>query len=352
MPTPLSGFQGPLPQRLEAALLAGLLGLICLVAGCEAKPEAPSAKIAFVARKSLPIRAELAPRSPVVAHLDLGSAVEIIGQKRKSVRIRTGNGVSGWTHESELISAKTKGMLSRVRKIAAKEPSQGELRAFDILNVHLEPHRDSPTIYQLSQDEEVELLRHTRLPGPNGGKEWWSLVRLVSGDAGWALGSRLYPGIPIEVAQYAEGRRITSYFPLGQVHDKSLGQTKTTWLWTQVGRGVDDADFDRIRVFRWSASRDAYQTIKLERGLKGRLPIAVEPGEAEGAGYTFSIQVEDEGRWLERTYQVKGQRVITLGEQPAPSPQDFLDPLRSRPEPPQEPDRLQDRLLEWWKRAS
>ena len=267
------------------------------------------------------------------------------------MRIRTAAGQSGWTHESELISSETKGLLGRVRKLAADEPSQGGMRAFDILNVHLEPYRDSPTIYQLAPNEEVDLLRQVRMDGPNGGPESWMLVRLLSGDAGWALGSRLYPAIPIEVAQYAEGRRITSYFSLGEVVDQSLGEARTTWLWTQVAKGADDRDFDRIRVFRWSRSRDAYQTIKLERGLKGRLPIIVhEPASNEE--YSFSIQVEVDGEWLERTYQIQGLRVITIDEKPAVSPRDLLSPLQSRPRPLQRPEGLQNRLLEWWKSPS
>ncbi len=340
-------------RRSETAFLAAVLAVLCALSGCEDKPEAPSAEIAFVARKTLPIRAELAPRSETVGDVGLGTPVEIIGRKRRSVRIRTADGLSGWTHESELISSETKGLLGRVRKVAADEPSQGGMRAFDILNVHLEPHRDSPTIYQLSENEEVELLRHARIPGPSGGPESWMLVRLVSGDAGWSLGARLYPAIPIEVAQYAEGRRITSYFALGEIFDESLGEAKTTWLWTQSSRGVEDADFDRIRVFRWSKSRDAYQTIKLERGLKGRLPVLVhEPSAASGDDYSFTIQVQKDGRWIARTYRLDRQRVVTVGEQPAEPPADLLSPARSRPREEKEPAGLPNRLLEWWRQPS
>ena len=340
-------------RRFDSAFLAVVLAVLCTFSGCEAKPEAPSAEIAFVARKALPIRAELAPRSPTIAQIEIGTPVEIVGRKRRSVCIRTAAGIAGWTHESELISAETKGLLGRVRKLAAEEPSQGGMRAFDILNVHLEPHRDSPTIYQLAENEEVELLRHVRMDSPNGGTESWLLVRLDSGDAGWALGSRLYQGIPIEIAQYAEGRRITSYFALGEVFDPSIGEAKTTWLWTQIGKGVEDADFDRIRVFKWSKSRSVYQTIKLERGLKGRLPVVIkQPDNPAKEDYSFIIQVQQNGVWVERTYRIEGQRVVTVGEQPARPPRDLLSPIRVRPRVEQEPEGLPNRLLDWWRKPS
>lgn len=335
------------------ALLAAVAAILCLFGGCQAKPEAPNAEIAFVARRELPIRAELAPRSKTVSSLELGTPVEIVGRKRRSVRIRTVGGMTGWTHESELISAETKGSLGRVRKLAADEPSQGGMRAFDVLNVHLEPFRESPTIYQLEQNEEVELLRQTRVARPGSGVESWSLVRLVSGDAGWALGSRLYPAIPIEVAQYAEGRRITAYFALGELFDQSLSESRTTWLWTQTSKGMEDRDFDRFRVFRWSKARDAYQTIKLERGLKGRLPIVVAPNDdPSGEGWSFAIQVEVDGRWLERTYRLDGQRVVTIGEAPAVDPLDLLNPTQSHPSGGSSSPDLRNRLIEWWKQPS
>src|SRR5205814_683495 len=45
----------------------------------------------------------------------------------------------------------------------------------------------------------------------------WTLVRTASGESGWILSRRVVIAIPDEVAQYAEGRRITSYFSLGEV---------------------------------------------------------------------------------------------------------------------------------------
>ena len=47
----------------------------------------------------------------------------------------------------------------------------------------------------------------------------WSLVRTADGQTGWTLTRRLNMAIPDEVAQYAEGRRIVSYFSLGTVRD-------------------------------------------------------------------------------------------------------------------------------------
>src|SRR6202030_973377 len=61
----------------------------------------------------------------------------------------------------------------------------------------------------------------------------WTLIRKQSGESGWVLSSRLYMAMPDEVAQYAEGHRITSYFSLGKIRDGD--QQKDIWLWTTAG---------------------------------------------------------------------------------------------------------------------
>src|SRR5262249_46236492 len=60
--------------------------------------------------------------------------------------------------------------------------------------------------------------------------EDWSLIRNAAGQSGWVLTRRLFMAIPDEVAQYAEGRRITAYRPLSEVRDGD--HVKHNWVWT------------------------------------------------------------------------------------------------------------------------
>ncbi len=231
-------------------------------------------------------------------------------------------------------------------------PPQGLVRAFDVLNVHLEPARDSTTIYQLQPDEGADLLRRqVAATGPKGESEAWYLVGLETGHVGWLLARRVYSDIPVEVAQYAEGRPIVAYFSLGDVQDKSLSAAKTTWLWTQTDHREADYDFDRLRVFRWSAGRDSYQTIKLERRLRGLLPIRVGPvmtdkGETNG----FTVTVEEDGERFLRTYALAGQRVELVSQEPlerrAP-----VEPVRTAAEPA-EAEGFVDRISAWLRPTS
>jgi hypothetical protein len=99
----------------------------------------------------------------------------------------------------------------------------------------------------------------------------------------------------------------------------------------------------------WSRQRQAYQTIKIERGLRGYLPVIThERIESErGAGPGFSVVVENrKGERVERTYVLPRNHVVLVSEKPAPperAPIRFASPEVPTPEPT-----LMDRLLSWW----
>ena len=83
--------------------------------------------------------------------------------------------------------------------------------------------------------------------------------------------------IPDEVAQYAEGKRIVSYFPLGEIQDGD--KKKKIWLWTTTADSKQPWDFDSFRVFVWSLKRHRYETGYIERNLKGYAPVLLKEVE-------------------------------------------------------------------------
>jgi Bacterial SH3 domain len=349
-------------RRYGQPLLALALVLSWAVAlGCTAKTEPPAVEEAFVARSSVALLEDLHPASPIVTQLEMGDRVRILGRRRSFVRVRADDGSEGWAKSTELIVPEVRDLVMQVREQTLRDPSQGEVRALQTLNVHLEPYRWSPTIYQLSPDEGAELLRHRtvdrlaekpeegKTPPPATEQDDWYLLRLETGRAGWVLASGLYSAIPEEVAQYAERRRIVSYFPLVAEGD-STGDANKTWLWTQASDDNQPYDFDLVRVFLWSRQRQAYQTVKIERGLRGYLPVLVhERVEADrGAGPGFSVVVENKrGERVQRTYALLRNRVTLVSEQPAPPPPPPIRFVSADPAPP--PPTFMDRLLTWWK---
>lgn len=192
----------------------------------------------------------------------------------------------------------------------------------------------------------------------------WSLVRLSNGTAGWVLTRRLVMAIPDDVAQYAEGRRIVSYFSLGEVRDED--RAKHNWLWTTVGPGNPTYDFDSFRVFVWSLRRHRYETAYIERNVKAYAPVllrSVQLGGGKGRGAVaagtfpgFSICMEkQDGQRVRREYAFIGNIVRYAGDRaceslppvtqkaPGATPLPLLPPL-PQPAQPSFAQRLQQRV--------
>ncbi len=133
----------------------------------------------------------------------------------------------------------------------------------------------------------------------------WSLVRLKDGNVGWVLTRMLSMAIPDEVAQYAEGHRITSYFALGQVHDGD--SVHNNWLWTTITKGGETYDYDAFRVFIWSRGHHRYETAKQERNIVGHYPVLVD---TSGSDPQFSIVLEGiDDQLYRKSYVLEGNRV-------------------------------------------
>jgi hypothetical protein len=157
----------------------------------------------------------------------------------------------------------------------------------------------------------------------------WSLVRTASGQSGWVLTRRLVMAIPDDVAQYAEGHRIVSYFPLGEV--RAGGEKKTTWLWTTIGASTQAYDFDSFRVFVWSQRHHHYETAYIERNLKGYAPVLLrevefsQRGKAKGEavkypGFSICIEKKDGQRYRQEFALPTPEKVRFAGERPCEAP--------------------------------
>jgi hypothetical protein len=140
----------------------------------------------------------------------------------------------------------------------------------------------------------------------------WNLIRTKNDQVGWMLSRNLMMSIPDEVAQYAEGKHITSYFELGVVNDEQQGP-KRDWLWTTASEG-QSPDFDSWRVFLWNRHRHRYETSYRQRDLEGFFPVHVDPPDPSVPGRTFQlITRDDDEKFRRRNYRFDGTRVHLIG---------------------------------------
>jgi len=275
-----------------ASVAAALLWLCAC--GKPGPPRVQAVGEAFVGPAILKIRSDLPLQSASVATVKHGDRLEILQTRRRFLRVRTPSGAEGWTDERQLLAASDMAALKELNARAAKLPSQGVATTYGLLNIHTQPIVSSPSFLQLKENEKFDVLQSIVLqrsevprkslipPAPKKAKglpkkekkvvkippppmpkppalpaDWlelskterdevaaeqlppqklapkvdgWSLIRTPTGQAGWVLTRLVSMAIPDEVAQYAEGKRIVSYFPLGEIMDE--GEKKHTWMWT------------------------------------------------------------------------------------------------------------------------
>lgn len=176
---------------------------------------------------------------------------------------------------------------------------------------------------KLSEEEKALIL------------EDWSLVRTRDGRVGWVLTRPLVMSIPDEVAQYAEGHRITSYFSLGDARERGDRDRehdtapKQNWLWTTSKKGVKPFVFDAVRVFVYNARRRRYETAFSEKGMTGFYPVEVTKDENR-AVTLFSFIVQDEqGNYFRKKYEFTGHSARLIAREPFQLPD--LKDLKGEP---------------------
>jgi hypothetical protein len=378
------GARGRSGHRLRATIAALLL---LLLSACSSKPpQQPSFGTAFAGPTTLNLRKDVASKSATVGTAKHGEKLDVLETRRRFVKVRTAEGVEGWTDSNLLLTPQQMDDLKKLADSAAKLPTEGSATVFDTLNVHAEPNRQSPSFFQVPEGGAVEVIGHRVAPRvapvvpsaapvvrkttparkskgkekeakrsgplppppalPATPKNWeamerprasdlpgykppepkpvalddWSLVRTKDGKTGWVLSRMLSMSIPDEVAQYAEGHRITAYRPLGDVKDKDSGATQHNWIWTTIGSGQFPYEFDSFRVFVWSIKRHRYETAYIERNVEGYYPLETFdlPGEAEKA---FSVILRDkDGKLYKKTYAFSGYRVRMTSKVPYETP--------------------------------
>jgi len=179
------------------------------------------------------------------------------------------------------------------------------------------------------KEERSALSMLIRQPQEPPKFEDWSLIRAKDGRAGWILTRTMTMTIPDDVARYAEGHRITSWFDLGDVQDGEV--VKKHYLWTTIVKGGEPYEFDGFRIFVYNARRHRYETGYREKNVRGYFPSALHPVEVtEGRkvrrAQGFSLVVEDEsGALVRKTYSFEGYRVRLLSKTPWTKLEDPLD---------------------------
>ena len=310
-----------------------------------------------------------------------GDRVEVLEKQRRFLRVKTDKGQEGWIEERSLVSQEVYDGFQQLAKDSSGIPVQAHGTTRAELNMHLTPARDGEHLYQLKEGEKLEVLKRATtdknakkaapatpaktppaLGEPKGSKpssqadaaatkpaatkaagpqsppateappppqpkmEDWYLVRDPSGHVGWVLLRMVDLDVPLDVAQYAEGQRITGYFVLNTVEETQDDQTKQVPQYLVLLNEPKDGlayDYNQVRVFTRNRAKHRYETAYRERNMEGYLPVSVshQNFDKEGDLPTFTIRkMNDSGLIVPTTYKLNGpivRRIPTPEEEAA-----------------------------------
>jgi hypothetical protein len=151
-------------MKARGAALA-MLAAAAWLASCSSNPDrAPALAEAYIGPAKLQLRAELVARAEAVAQLEHGDRVEIIGRRRRFLKVRTSGGAEGWLDSRQLLSEREMEALRELDARAGAGSPQGAATVFEPLNVHTAPNRQAPSFYQLTPDMKADVITHQRAP--------------------------------------------------------------------------------------------------------------------------------------------------------------------------------------------
>ncbi len=317
-----------------------------------------------------------------------GDRVEVLEKDRRFYHVRTDKGQEGWIEERSLVSQEMYDAFQKLAKDSAAIPVQAHGTTRAEVNMHIVPARYGEHLYQLKEGDKLEILKRattdkdakdpaiaakaklaaaeaakkktataanntektpaatksassaeshreaekTKSPAaetpeaPPPVMEDWYLVRASGGHTGWVLMRMVDLDVPLDVAQYAEGQRITGYFILNTVEETQDGVSKQVPQYLVLLNEPKDGlawDYNQIRVFTRNRAKHRYETAYRERNLEGYLPVDVghQYFDKEGDLPTFTIRkMNDSGQIVPVTYKLNGpivHRVLTPEEQAA-----------------------------------
>ena len=295
-------------------------------------------EVAYVSGVEVNLRNRVAAAYEKAGQVKNGDRVEVLDHDRRFAKVRTATGQTGWMEQRYLVSQQVFDRLQKLTADNANDPVQAQGVTRNDTNLHVEPGRETEHLYQISSGEKLALLKRgtaqkpgvVAAPAKTGAsgekkeatpvlEDWW-LVRDSHGRVGWVLGRMVDTDVPLEVAQYAEGRRIVAFFVLNQVQDGGKKVAQYLTVLTEPKDGLP-FDFNQFRVFTWNVKRHRYETAYRER-IEGMLPVKVSEQDfgKEGKLPTFTVRaLDDNGNVSECKYKLNTpmvRRVYAPGEEP------------------------------------
>jgi len=268
----------------------------------------------YIADRSATLWSATAQVRRPIGILGYGEKVSILARAGELTEVRSADGTLGWVDNHMLMAPALWEQVGQLLSDTRNMPIQGKAHTRTISNVHIEPGRDSPRIFQFGRNVPLAVLRRQMGAASSTGEEghggdepapspdeksdqedWafvlYSPVKAESSSAsaggqagagpampiaGWILWRFMELDPPQPIGDYvgAAGRRVIAWAQLNTVPDPTGDKPQFVVAATKGGEG-QPCDFTSIRVYTWGSARKQYETSFADNNVCGRLPLRV-----------------------------------------------------------------------------
>jgi uncharacterized protein YgiM (DUF1202 family) len=264
--------------------------LALILLGCGGGPEQKTDYV-YITAPQVALRDRVAAVYNKVGFVANGEKVQVLDRSgnKRFLKIRTTDNREGWIEVRYTTTQDVYDAFAKLARDHTSSDSQATAVVRRVLNMHVQPARDSDALFQLKEGDKLQLLERSSTPRtglkglqqqraaekaeekekddvedkakaaeseeprndtpatvplksgkpakPVKGKltqsaipavpmeDWW-LVRDEHKRVGWVLGRMIDVEIPLEIAQYAEGERVVAAFVINEVTDEVEGVEK------------------------------------------------------------------------------------------------------------------------------
>lgn len=173
-------------ERLSRLLLTVVaVALLVPAFSCKHGHSLFSGEVMYVSAPQANLRDRIAAVYNRTGSVNNGERVEVLERQKRFVRIRTANKVEGWIELRALVPRSVFEQFEKLKSDNRSAPVMGRATTRTDLNMHVTPGRETDTLYQLTENTKVELLRRATAqratPEEIAAKRAENLARL-SGD--------------------------------------------------------------------------------------------------------------------------------------------------------------------------
>lgn len=154
-----------LPGLQSIAKFSALaIALWLCTAGCKEAIEDSQQQYAYVSVPQAFLRDRVAAVYTKVGSLHNGDRVQVLGQDRRFLKVRSPAGIEGWIEERNLAGQDVYDGFTQLARSHAHDAAQAQGVTRADVNMHLTPARDSDRLFQLKEGAKIELLARTSTP--------------------------------------------------------------------------------------------------------------------------------------------------------------------------------------------